>query len=165
MIWKPLCPPILAALALVSATNASAAPAGDPATARYVYFGLTNDAGAPAAAYVSVPVAPSHGGQADAWMVYVFKTALATPKGAGAYTVTLQTYDCDHLAVSTRSGDLYDASARSLDHFVANTPFGPKLPPGSVGALAAGLVCDGPVTGALAGLPAVIADAAQRAKP
>jgi hypothetical protein len=153
-----------AGLLLAAPAVCSGGERAAPDDAHYAFFGLTNDAGAPARAYVSVPPSRPANAIVEAWMIYVFETPLVTGKGRGAYTVTSQTYDCARMALRTNSGDLYDADSRSLDHFAVSLPFEALPSSRSVGRTAAELVC-GDVKASsplVSGVAAVVQDARSR---
>jgi hypothetical protein len=135
-----------------------------PRDARYVFVGVSkNNAGVLTATYVAAPEKAVQHGQAQVWVLDVFQSPVSTPKGVGVYATADETFDCDHGAVNTRRGGLFDASGTMIDSFTSDNGFEISAP-GSMGYAAGVIVCKsnfGDVS-SVSGLAAALADGKTR---
>lgn len=111
--------------------------------------------------YVNVPVGRAPG-QVQVWRIDVFTTPMPTPRGRGAWSVSLYVYDCRSRLYRLDHSELYDATAKSIDAFDGEAGFIRPDPRADedVRQACGQLSYDGPP---LKGLAAVLADAKKAA--
>ncbi|HWE47412.1 MAG TPA: surface-adhesin E family protein [Caulobacteraceae bacterium] len=157
-------PVLIASLAALASPALAQSEVQAPRDARYVFVGVTrSDAGVMAATYVAAPEKATEHGQARVWVIDVFQSPLKTPKGVGAYSTADETIDCDHAAVKTTRGGLFDANGQMIDSFTSDGGFAITAP-GSMGYATGVIVCKsnfGDVS-SVSGLAAALVDGKTR---
>jgi len=111
--------------------------------------------------YVNVPAGRAPG-QVQVWRIDVFTTPMPTPRGRGAYSVSLYVYDCRARLYRLDHAELFTAAKASIDAFDGPPGFQRPDPRADedVRQACGQLSYDGPP---LKGLAAVLADAAKAA--
>jgi hypothetical protein len=107
--------------------------------------------------YVNRPT-PRNGDFAAAWRIDVFTSGFPTPRGRGAYSVTLYSFDCRKRSLRVVHAEMFDANRRSIDSYDGPTQYARVQPNGDEDLRQAcgEITYDGQP---LRGLSAVLADA------